>query len=175
MTTSVRRTHTCIPLKFQCEISKSSKTSRTAKESAIASGFSTKNIRPLLCTWVAVAPERPLAFSAEMAEKRLRSSPTGNTPRRPSKRLSLRSRVLTFTEDSDSGSHSESPATCAVLPRTSSVGGTWSDEENKALLTFLLLNRPEDSWPATKNRGFWSSAAEFVQQVGKGTVRRSGK
>ena len=174
MTTSVRRTHTCVPLKFQCEISKSSKTSRTAKESAIASGFSTKNIRPLLCTWVAVAPERPLAFSAEMAEKRLRSSPTGNTPRQPSKRLSLRSRVLTFTEDSDSGSHSESPATRAVLPRTS-LGGTWSDEENKALLTFLLLNRPEDSWPATKNRGFWSSAAEFVQQVGKGTVRRSGK
>jgi len=39
----------------------------------------------------------------------------------------------------------ESKLTTATL-----AGGTWTDDETKALLEFLLLHRPEDKWPCTK-------------------------
>ena len=107
-----------------------------------------------------LAPNWPLV----MAGKRHRSSPTGRTPRQLSKR---RPRVLTFNEE-NTPAHSDAPV-------TGTLRGTWSEEETKALLTFLLLNQPEDNWPVTKSQVFWFSASEFVQQVGKTSVRRSGK
>ncbi len=113
-----------------------------------------------------------------MADKRQRSSPTGRTPQRPSKRVPLRGgraplapKCLSFDEESSQASVAE--LATEEQPRISR--GTWTDEETKALLEFLLLNRPEGTWTATKNEAFWSSAAEFVQQRGKGSVRRSGK
>lgn len=55
------------------------------------------------------------------------------------------------------------------------VTETWSDEENKALVQFLLFYGPEDSWPShSKNSKFWSEAALFVQQNGGSPVKRTG-
>ena len=54
-------------------------------------------------------------------------------------------------------------------------GTTWTDDETRALLEFLLLYRPSDKWPATKNQQFWTSAAEFVELRGNGRMRRSGR
>ena len=82
--------------------------------------------------------------------------------------------MLTFAEENSQDLAAE-PSSDELHVPGALQGGTWTDEETKALLTFLLLNRPEDSWPATKSEAFWSSAAEFVQQVGKRSVRRSGK
>ena len=111
-----------------------------------------------------------------MAEKRQRSSPTGNTPHRPLKRVPLRAgrvplstRRLTFAEENSQDFAAEQSSVELHVPRAL-LGGTLTDEKTKTLLTFLLLNRP-----ATKSEAFWSSAAEFVQKVGKRSVRRSGK
>ena len=57
----------------------------------------------------------------------------------------------------------------------SSAIETWSVDENKALVQFLLFHGPEDSWPShSKCSKFWSEAARFVQQVGGSSVKRTG-
>ena len=69
--------------------------------------------------------------------------------------------------------HPDTPAT-PTPPAGTQHPSCWSDEETKALLEFLLLHRPHDKWPSTKNPQFWQSTAEFVELRGKGRVRRSG-
>ena len=55
------------------------------------------------------------------------------------------------------------------------VTESWSDDENKALVQFLLFYGPEDSWPShSKNSKFWSEAAIFVQQNGGSIVMCTG-
>ena len=69
---------------------------------------------------------------------------------------------------------SESLTRESKLTTAAPAGGTWTDDETKALLEFLLLHRPEDKWPCAKNKQFWESVAEFVHLRGNGRVRRSG-
>ena len=52
---------------------------------------------------------------------------------------------------------------------------TWSSEENKALVQFVLFHGPEDVWPShSKNSKFWSEAALFIQRAGRSTAKRTG-
>ena len=112
---------------------------------------------------------------AENKRERFLSSPTGRTPRQRSKRMDLRH----VTAHSDLheprrlllGESSEQSDTPAILSQRTA----WSDGETKALLEFLLLHRPGDKWPSTKNQQFWNSAAEFVELRGEGRIRRSGR
>lgn len=118
-----------------------------------------------------------------MVEKRDRnfSSPTGRTPTRHLKRIALREvpvqhslhepRKLTL----DQCETSTQPEPPAVLSEKRHSPSFWSDDETKALLEFLLLHRPSDRWPSTKDKGFWDGAAEFVKLRGKGRIKRSGE
>ena len=120
----------------------------------------------------------------QMAEKRERfqSSPIGRTPARRPKRQALRQtegsavlrepRVLSLRNESTA--QPGGPATPTPIAGTQRPS-SWSDEESKALLEFLLFHRPSDKWPSTKNQQFWGSAAEFVELRGRGKMRRSGK
>ena len=69
-----------------------------------------------------------------MAEKRPRASPTGITPVRPSKieRRPRAARRLQLGELED-----------PEEPRSKLCAGGWSEQENLALLEFLLLHKPE--------------------------------
>lgn len=100
-----------------------------------------------------------------MAEKRVRSSPTGKTPVRPLKKAVPRRRLLVAAEK-DPDPTNESAGTRSHV--------VWTEEENKALLEFILLHKPEDKWPATKCTRFWGSAADYVMMRGKGTAKRTG-
>ena len=52
---------------------------------------------------------------------------------------------------------------------------TWSSEENKALVQFVLFHGPEDVWPLySKSSKFWSEAALFIQRAGRSTAKRTG-
>ena len=59
---------------------------------------------------------------------------------------------------------------------TTSVVETWSMEENRALVQFILFYGPEDAWPShSKTSKFWKEAALYVQQVGASqSVKRTG-
>ncbi len=54
---------------------------------------------------------------------------------------------------------------------------TWSVEENKALVEYVLFHVGDpDTWPSHSKRSkFWKEAAEFVQQRSKALTKRSGK
>ena len=51
-------------------------------------------------------------------------------------------------------------------PRDVSIVRKWSEEEDRALVAFILLGTPGDSWPTLKEypAHFWESAATFVHQ-----------
>ena len=114
------------------------------------------------------------------------SSPTGHTPHRRPKRTPLR-QVRSNTALCDPRSlplaTAEVPAIQVTTAETNDPssfatavhGTTWTDDETRALLEFMLLYRPSDKWPATKNKQFWTSAAEFVELRGNGRIRRSGR
>ena len=52
---------------------------------------------------------------------------------------------------------------------------TWTDDENRALVEFLLFYGPEDTWPShSKSSRFWSEASLFVQQNGGSSAKRTG-
>ena len=51
----------------------------------------------------------------------------------------------------------------------------WGDEENKALIEFVLFHCDPAVWPSHKKASkFWSDAANFVQQRSKAPVKRTG-
>ena len=84
------------------------------------------------------------------SEKRPRGSPTGITPRKDPKRRSSqpRSQRQLFTE--------------------------WTDRENSALVEFVLLSRPDNSWPADKSTVFWDNAAHYTFIRSGSAYKRSG-
>ena len=72
-------------------------------------------------------------------------SPTGH-PRREQSHLAQRKRL--FSEPQ---------------PVPSSAPEVWSDEENKALIEFMLFHCDPAVWPSHKKASkFWSDAANFV-------------
>ena len=64
------------------------------------------------------------------------------------------------------------------VPATSSdmaCKQTWSREEDKALVEFVLFHSDPAVWPShSKNSKFWTDAATFVQQRSKAFVQRNG-
>ena len=88
-------------------------------------------------------------------KKRVRSTPTGRTPKQPAKRLELERskarRGLNF-------SSSPSP---------------WSIKEEKALVEFVMLTSP-DAWPLAMKEVYWTSASEFIHaRCGTSQLRTS--
>ena len=60
-------------------------------------------------------------------------------------------------------------------PVPSSAPEVWSDEENKALIEFVLFHCDPAVWPSHKKASkFWSDAANFVQQRSKASAKRTG-
>ena len=133
---------------------------------------------------------------SDSSKKRMRTSPTGDTPKQVGKVSRIPRRVSparsaaatsgasiskTPTEPRHCGSSlSRIPKPCehplkgrkklsfdeevvgSVPPM--SVPGSWSEEEEKALVEFIMLSTDGKSWPATKSERFWNSAADFVSQ-----------
>ena len=53
---------------------------------------------------------------------------------------------------------------------------TWSKEEDKALVEFVLFHSDPAVWPShSKKSKFWKDAATFVQQRSKASVQRNGR
>ena len=60
-------------------------------------------------------------------------------------------------------------------PTSAGISEAWSDEENKALVEFVLFHCDPAVWPShSKTSKFWKDAADFVHQRSKTTVKRSG-
>ena len=52
-------------------------------------------------------------------------------------------------------------------PKQPTCIDTWSDEENKALVEFVLFHAQEGRWPTfPKSSKFWAEVAEYVQKRG---------
>ena len=70
----------------------------------------------------------------------------------------------------------QSQETSTTSPHISVVE-TWSMEENKALVQFILFYGPNDAWPShSKTSKFWNEAASYVQQVGGSqSLKRTGR
>ena len=136
---------------------------------------------------------------SDYSKKRLRTSPTGDTPKQAGKVSRIPKRVSparsaavtiasasisktpTSTEPRHCGtSFSRIPMPCehplkgrkklsfgeevvGSVPPVS-VPHSWSEEEEKALVEFVVLSTNGKSWPATKSERFWDSAATFVSQ-----------
>lgn len=99
--------------------------------------------------------------------KRDRGTPTGHTPHRPKKRVSLR-------EQEESGLQSGKSGRRLPLFTQTSLG-TWSVDEVKALTEFILFYTEVDKWPTHKREHFWKSAATFVQRRAHTTFVRTGR
>ena len=53
---------------------------------------------------------------------------------------------------------------------------TWSEEENKSLVEFVLFHTTSDHWPCyPRSSKFWTQASEYVHQRSKASVQRSGE
>ena len=112
--------------------------------------------------------KRPALFSCDgwfraskrsVPEKRMRGSPTGNTPQQKEKRPA---------GDREKSSRSRKHLTfdCST--------GTWSDLELGALVEFILLHRPGQRWPSDKDPRFWDSAGKYVSMRSESGVQRTG-
>lgn len=100
--------------------------------------------------------------------KRDRSTPTGQTPQRPKKRVPLREREHTLGYAPPAGMR------LPLFPPA--TPGTWSPDEVKSLVEFVLFHGdPVQKWPTHKRDDFWASAARFVQTRNHATLRRTGK
>ena len=111
-------------------------------------------------------PLHPTASAGH--DKRYRGTPTYQTPQRPKKRVSLRERERSVAREQSVSTR------LPLFPPTSA--GTWSLEEVKALVEFMLFHTdPTEKWPTHKRDDFWDSAARFVQRRSRATLRRTGK
>ena len=100
--------------------------------------------------------------------KRDRSTPTGQMPQRPKKRVPLRDRDHTLGYVPPAGTRRP------LFPQA--TPGTWSPEKVKALVEFVLFHGdPGQKWPTHKHDDFWASAVRFVQTQSCATLRRTGE
>ena len=93
--------------------------------------------------------------------KRGRGSPTGETPKQPSKKPTSRLKQT-----------GEQVRLFPTVPKTLS-DSPWSLQEMMALVEFLLFYG-FSTWPATKNDTFWDKCADFVEVRSKSSVQRTG-
>ena len=96
---------------------------------------------------------------SDSVRKRVRGTPTGDTPKQQAKRSYLQSRVN--VKGKNKLSFSGEDAVCTKMPRK---GGNWTAHEEKALVEFVMLNSKEDKWPITISGAFWELGANFVSQ-----------
>lgn len=96
-----------------------------------------------------------------------------NTPpgRPPRDRRSGRSRL-----PSSSRRQLFSPGERETAPTTSAAVETWSANESRALVEFILFYCDPNAWPDYgKKHKFWKELAEFVQLRAGTQIKRSGK
>ena len=108
-----------------------------------------------------------MADSRLSATCEIGSTPTGRPPgeKRRSRVTSGSSRRQLFTV----GERVESPASSVSLE-------TWSDDENKALVKFVLFYSSPNAWPTYgKTHKYWREAAEYVQLRSSTRVIRTGE
>ena len=112
--------------------------------------------------------------------KRPRGTPTGRTPKQLGKRLVPRTSGATelvkgkkklslldiSTKQSSVMAEGAVPHAMASLPstRTQALPGSWTADEERALVEFIMMTTRGDSWPRTINEKFWEAAAMFVSQ-----------
>ena len=101
---------------------------------------------------------RPRVGSIGASDKRPRGSPTGDTP--GNKRRSSQSRDVRPQE--------------ARSSQRQLFSTLWTEQEDCALVEFILLTRSDQFWPADKSSTFWDSAARYVFSRSKSTQKRSG-
>ena len=98
-------------------------------------------------------------FQMDTPKRRPRSSKRRD-PIRPTRPVACR-KLFSFN-DQDVG-------------KVSSTIETWSVEENKALVQFVLFHGLEDTWPShSKSSKFWSEATLFIQRAGGASIKRTG-
>ena len=117
---------------------------------------------PLLVSSIMAEP-RP---DTRLSEKRARGSPTGITPLQESKRQSGERRAQR------KGTRPPSQRQLSFCP--GNTGDKWTEQEDGALVEFILLTRSDQSWPADKSSVFWDSAAQYVFIRSKSTQKRTG-
>ena len=94
---------------------------------------------------------------ADKKRHRSHSSPTGITPHRQSKRAPLRyskstaahlePRRLTLDATEVTAASTGTPEPNSSATAVGSRACTWTDDETRALLKFVLLYGPSDKWP----------------------------
>ena len=89
---------------------------------------------------------------ATMAEKRPRGSPTGITPQQKEKRA--------FSRLHGQRTSRRKLAFSSVRPDLN----VWTNEEEHALVDYLLSQGFRESWPQTKRLDFWEGAAHFIKK-----------
>lgn len=102
----------------------------------------------------------------ERKRSRYLSSPTGVTPKqnekcqRSGEQVKGRKRLDLAFSDVASTSINDN----VNVPVSSVIASNlqWTEDEDKALVEFILLSRPGDNWPQTKKMDYWSSAALFI-------------
>ena len=88
----------------------------------------------------------------------------GRVPLRSLATLNARKRLLFAEAESQGG------------PKQPTCIDTWSDEESKALVEFVLFHAQEGRWPTfPKSSKFWAEVAEYVQKRGGSDSKRTGK
>lgn len=61
-------------------------------------------------------------------------------------------------------------------PTASLAVETWTNEENRALVEFVLFYSNPNTWPKfSKRHKFWKELADFVQPRARTLTKRSGK
>ncbi len=110
-------------------------------------------------------------MSSEQNSKRVRTSPTGDTPKQAAKTKRVSGIPIRVN------SLERSPVSRIPKPSVSARGrkrlsfsdvGTsatsWSDMEEKAFVEIIMLSSDGKAWPATKNKKMWESAATFISK-----------
>ena len=101
----------------------------------------------------------------ERKRSRFLSSPTGSTPKQKEKLPSVtKSDEITKGKKRLSFSDVASPTSPSTLRFWPILASKWTQDEDKALVEFILLTTLGNSWPQTNNMEYWSSAALLVHQ-----------
>ena len=125
--------------------------------------------------------------SSSQSLKRPRGTPTYSTPRRPSKRVPLRSvgsppsskgrlplqelrREVSVQAEEAAESRSGGVQALATKPRTAEA---WSEDEIRALVHFVCSMNPR-RWPVHVGADFWIAAARSVKEGAGTPTQRSG-
>ena len=115
-----------------------------------------------------------LAMNEQSKKKRPRGTPTGSTPQQVGKRSTSRTsgvtpnskKKLVFAESSTRGTptlaEGATPHVMASVPQV--LPGSWTADEERALVEFIMTTTKGDDWPTTMKEKFWEAAAKFVSQ-----------